>query len=728
MHIMKPLYLSQVIALLFSGAVCAQTLPAAPPTELETIEVVGEGESKTPDTTLLKAEDLKRAAAQNIDDLFLYEPGVDVRSNNLQGGHESINIRGMEGNRILMTIDGVPLPDMHADIGPTANAASVTRDTMETDTLRQITVSKGGDAAADGSGSLGGAVAMTTYRPADFVRADKPFYFGLKYGYRSSYRSHGATATVAGQTGPVSGLLMLTRRNLHEAKNHAENDGNGAKRTVSNRQDTENYNILAKGGIGNDTHHVEAVFEQFVRQSDTNRQEKLGTGRSRNGNRLDTPLALAYDEYNRRRFGLTYRYTPSGSWLDSLSAHIDRQTFDVDNDSHQITHSTPPNGGPTRTQETRGHNTFTQHLTGTGVDLSAHAHTGSITHRIRAGLSYRLKEHDRLLSKTVSDTRTGNNAGEQRFFPSYKQHALSLYGEDRLVFNNGAELTFSLRHEREKTRFDIDEAFRQTSNNIPLADSVSHHAWLPGVRFSMPFSKTLTGFAAYSRGYRSPPVDLMASGYDSFRGYRVVPNLDLKPETSHNFETGLRYRSPTLRLDATAFYNRYKDFIATAEKASPAPGYVSEFYFSNLDRAKTYGLELSGGWHITPAWRLNGSVAWMRGKNESLNQPLSTAYPLNGVLGLDYEREQWGVGTRLRWAAARHRVKAGDFRAPGYGVWDLTAHYRPWKNLELHAGIYNIGDKRYWHFADVGGVKADAAVDRYTQPGRNFSLGLHLQF
>lgn len=728
MHIMKPLYLSQAVTLLFSGAVCAQTLPVTPSTELETIEVVGNSEHKAPHTTILKAEDLQQTGAQNIDDLFLYEPGVGARSNNLQGGHESINIRGMESNRIMMTVDGIPLPDMHADIGPTANAASVTRDTMETDTLRQVVISKGGDAAAEGSGSLGGSVAMSTYRPADFVRADKPFYFGLKYGYRSTYRSHGATATIAGQTGPVSGLLMLTRRHSHEAKNYAENDGTGPRRTVSNQQNTQNYNILAKGNLGNEVHNAEAVFEQFVRKSDTNRQEKLGTGRSRNGNTLHTPLALAYDEYHRRRFGLTYRYTPANSWLDSLSVSAYRQTFDVDNDSHQVSHSTPPQGGQTRTQDTRNHNTFAQHLTGISADFQAHAHTGSLTHHIHAGIGYRLKEHDRLLSSEQSDTRTGNNTSQQRFFPSYKQHLLSLYGEDRLIFNNGAELAFSLRHERERTRFDIDQAFRQTSNNIPLADSVSRSIWLPGVRFSMPFGQTLTGFAAYSRGHRSPPVDLMASGYDSFRGYRVIPNLDLKPETSHNFETGLCYRTPALRLDATAFYNRYKNFIATAEKASPAPGYLSEFYFSNLDRVKTYGIELSGSWHLTPAWRLKGSVAWMRGKNESLNEPLSTAYPLNGVLGVDYEREQWGIGSRLRWAAAHHRVKAGDFRAPGYGVWDITAHYRPWKNLELNAGIYNIGNKRYWHYADVGGVKADAVVDRYTQPGRNFSLGLHLQF
>ena len=68
------------------------------------------------------------------------------------------------------------------------------------------------------------------------------------------------------------------------------------------------------------------------------------------------------------------------------------------------------------------------------------------------------------------------------------------------------------------------------------------------------------------------------------------------------------------------------------------------------------------------------------------------------------------------------------FKAPGYAVLDLTANYRPTKNIELSAGVYNVTDKKYWTSADTKGVLDDAQKDRYTQPGRNFAIGAEFRF
>ncbi|SON53397.1 exported protein of unknown function [Vibrio tapetis subsp. tapetis] len=46
----------------------------------------------------------------SVSDLFDYTPGVDVQTDSRQGV-QSINIRGMEGNRVKILIDGVSQPN-----------------------------------------------------------------------------------------------------------------------------------------------------------------------------------------------------------------------------------------------------------------------------------------------------------------------------------------------------------------------------------------------------------------------------------------------------------------------------------------------------------------------------------------------------------------------------------------------------------------------------------------
>lgn len=71
--------------------------------------------------SVITAEDLEEQQPENIKDALRYEPGVTVRrapyrpsSAATAGGRDgdsSINIRGLEGNRILLMEDGIRLPN-----------------------------------------------------------------------------------------------------------------------------------------------------------------------------------------------------------------------------------------------------------------------------------------------------------------------------------------------------------------------------------------------------------------------------------------------------------------------------------------------------------------------------------------------------------------------------------------------------------------------------------------
>ena len=72
-----------------------------------------------------------------------------------------------------------------------------------------------------------------------------------------------------------------------------------------------------------------------------------------------------------------------------------------------------------------------------------------------------------------------------------------------------------------------------------------------------------------------------------------------------------------------------------------------------------------------------------------------SAYPLNGVLGVDYAQEKWGVDTKLRWSKKNTAASAATAfsKRRATRVWDVGAWYKPSKNVEIGANIYNIGNK-----------------------------------
>ena len=213
-------------------------------------------------------------------------------------------------------------------------------------------------------------------------------------------------------------------------------------------------------------------------------------------------------------------------------------------------------------------------------------------------------------------------------------------------------------------------------------------------------------------------------------GYAVIPNANLKSERSNSFELGMKFKNERARAQVTAFYNRYRNFIDRTEVGTSIIGGrpIIQYQYQNLDRVKTYGAEASAAYKFLPGWQVSGSIAWMRGKQQD-GTPLDSAYPLNGVLGLDYTQEKWGVGTKLRWLKKHSRVSSDTvFQAPGYGVWDVGAWYKPFKNLEIGANIYNVGNKKYWQHADVAGMSRSSVMDLYTESGRNFAATVQLKF
>ena len=732
---MKKKAIACVIGAVFSGQLYAAQMPVAQ-AEIEPVVVTADRNAQTldkaaPNVSVIGRKTLNQASAQNLDDIVMYEFGVSVPSDNNRRGHAGINIRGIDGNRILMMVDGVRIPESYAGGG--SNGAISGRDMVESDTLKQVDIVKGPYSALYGSDALGGVVNMVTLSPSDFVDAGKRGYFGLKHSYRGRDRSHGVTATVAGFHENAEGLLMLTRRQGHETENMGSDTSYSTARTATNPQKNNAYNILAKGNIGNERHRLETLYEQYYHANDTVLANGLGS-QSRGPVTIATSESNARDRIRRQRIEAGYRYTGEGRLKEAnLTAYQQKLRTEDDAVDASITRmGTRQLGNSTRYSD-YGFNQTIRGLNGRSV----WEFDGAVKQTVVAGAEYKHTETARPRDSLTVDNLTGavskvyaGSTYPNKTFPDSKRKTFSVYAQDSLTFGNGIVLTPALRYEKDKLNTSTDQAYLN-ANPSGTATRFSDSAFTPSLRLSVPMGEQFTSFATYSQGFRTPPFDSATMAFaNTTYGYAVIPNANLKSERSNSFELGMKFKNERTRAQVTAFYNRYRNFIDRTEVGTASIGGrpIIQYQYQNLDHVKTYGAEASAAYKFLPGWQVSGSIAWMRGEQQD-GKPLDSAYPLNGVLGLDYTQEKWGVGTKLRWSKKHSRVSSDTvFQAPGYGVWDVGAWYKPFKNLEIGANIYNIGNKKYWQHADVAGMSRSSVMDLYTETGRNFAATVQLKF
>jgi hemoglobin/transferrin/lactoferrin receptor protein len=199
--------------------------------QLETVTVTATRTERNVDevpasVSVTSEQDINRTLTGGIGDLIRYEPGISVPRSVTRFGNSGFNIRGIEGNRVLIQIDGIRIPDTFS-IGSFSNA---TRDLVDLDALKRVEIVRGPSSSLYGSDAIGGTVSYFTKDPADYLTGDGlPFHIGLKAGYASADDSLRGGITLAGRLGKVEALVVYSRREGHEQE--TKGDDNSASRS-----------------------------------------------------------------------------------------------------------------------------------------------------------------------------------------------------------------------------------------------------------------------------------------------------------------------------------------------------------------------------------------------------------------------------------------------------------------------------------------------------------------
>lgn len=700
--------------------------PAAEPTRLGELTVSATRTERSTDSvpstvTVYDKKRLQQREARDLKDLLENEVDIAVRAvaprftaagaSTGRGGNEGINIRGLEGNQVLMMIDGIRMPQSFS-FGAFASGRA---DYLEVDMLAGAEVLRGPASAQFGSDGLGGALSLRTLSPSDLLTGGKTQAGFLTLGMLSTDDSKKATAAFAASSGDVEGLLMATIRHGHATKNQGENDALNSNRTTPNPTDISTETIMGKVGVKlNANQRLLATLEARRRKIDTD----VVTARAVSFSPT-TPTAVvslfANDKLDRERFSLEHRYEDLNTeWLQSLKTTVymqDSQTRQYALEDRYVSADRTRDGY------------YKEKLIG----LSSLGQTQLSGQRLSYGLD--------VSRNTISGLRDGTvpPAGEtfpNKPFPDTEYTLTGAFVQDEIEAGNFSIIP-ALRFEHYSLK---PKADGYTGGAVV---TLSDQAVTPRLGLVWRAMPGFQPYAQWAQGFRAPTSDQVNNGFaNPTQGYRSIGNPDLKPEHANSLEVGVRGKvAETLRWQLSAYDNRYRDFISQ-EVVSGAGTTTNPlvFQYVNLATARIRGAEARLMWQPMAELSLSTAVSQTRGHSEraGVKTPLDSVQPTRANFAARWETGDWDLQASWLHSAAKQASRtsaATNFLPPSYDLLDLGATYRINQHLRLAAFINNVTDKKYWRWSDVRGIAATSPVlDGYTAPGRQFQLTLRADF
>jgi len=702
--------------------------------------------------SVVTEEEIEQYSFRNIKDLVRYMPGVTVTGGG-RYGLSGFNIRGIDGDRILTLVDGAPVADEFS-FGPFLSAR---RNFVDLETLKAVEVVRGPTSSLYGSNALGGMVAFVTKDPKDYLgTTGDNNYFSYKIGYDTADDSlHNSFSYVTGND-KVQGMLTLTHRAASETDSFftqetdtfaSIGDTSNGYRKKTNPQDLEDLSIFGKLVFTPNEHHTYKItLDRFESNSDGEALTQIGTlvfGTTR----IDK--SLYDDERTRTRLGLSFVSTKSNVFSDHTTLDLYMQNSETQQHTIDNRYSLTSEIDTIRYRDS----SFEQKNTGLKLQFVKNI-DGNISQQLVYGIDY-----DRNASETLRNGRDVEASDGSiipnpsvflptRDFPNSVYTTYGLFIQDEIeLLDDKLAIIPGIRYDSFSLNPSVDEIYLSGNTGSPTPADFDESEVSAKLGLIYNFTKKFSLFAQYAEGFRAPPLGAINTGFtNTLAGYSTIPNPDLRSESSKTYEIGIRYRGENGYIDISTYKNTYDDFIESLAFLgfNPETGLV-EFQARNLEEAQIDGFEVSGGYKLDKlieGLNLRYSYANSSGKDKTTNLPINTIQPESLVVGLSYEANKWGA--ELIATLVSHKddiddsgLQSGEpsdphvdaFEPPGYGLIDFVGHYSFTDRVRLNWGIYNLTDKKYWDWNNIGVQEpTTSGLDRFTETGRNASVTLKIEF
>ncbi len=694
--------------------------------------------------TVITAKEIEDNMAKDIKDLVRFEPGVSVRTNPVRfqaagastgrDGNSGFNIRGLEGNRVLIQLDGIRVPDAFS-FGPQAVGRG---DYLDLDILKSVEILRGPASALYGSDGVAGAISFITKDPDDIIEQGETFAGRARLGYSSADDSwtEGLVAAQQTESGDWQGMLAYTRRDAHETENKGSNDSATQFRTAPNPSDIQSNSLFAKiVHVPNENNRFRLTYEYYDRTMDTGALSARGIIAPSPATILEV---LGTDETTRNRVAFDHRYEGDGFISSAFWAVYYQQ-------AKTLEFSAEDRAAPSSDRTRLG--LFDNTVWGATAELQSEFKLSDIGNSLVYGFEYSQTEQDSLRTGTVP---TPPDFFPTKAFPDTEFTNFGAFIQDEISLFSGLLKLYPA------VRFDSYEIEPKPSALYPLPTI----AGSDGSHVSPKFGAVLWPtqqfglFANYAQGFKAPAPSQVNNGFtNAAQDYTSIPNGNLRPETSESFEGGVRVRNievfgGSLAANATAFTAQYEDFIEQVIVAGGpiAPGLpTTVFQFINLGEVEISGFEsrLDLVWDTGVSLTAALSTAEGTQTRSGVETPLLSIDPWKVVAGVRYDdlAGEFGGQAIVTYSAEKDASDIGAgactpacFIPDAFTILDMTAYWNITEDATLRVGVFNVFDEKYTWWGDV---RADAStslsstspiVDAYTQPGRNASVSMTYRF
>lgn len=273
---------------------------------------------------------LSTEMTSDMRDLVRYIPGVGISYSGTRGGSRGFAIRGVEANRVAISVDGIPQPEIHENIVFSAYGLSnASRIEFDPYFVSGIDIQKGASSFNSGTGALGGAVNYTPKRISDLIKPGNKAGGMLQAMYNGKDNLRMLLGGVGVRSGKFKGLAMFASRYGDEIKNFEY--GDLTRNVTSTRVDPMDYKqqtFLAKiAFIPNSLHRLEFTYYMLNKKMDSEiwSQEPLDIFTSDG-----KPYYYSHDQTLNHSYTLNYNYMPESQWADRLNIRANLQNTYMD--------------------------------------------------------------------------------------------------------------------------------------------------------------------------------------------------------------------------------------------------------------------------------------------------------------------------------------------------------------------------------------------------------------
>ena len=677
---------------------------------------------------VIHAADMEEGQIHDIRDAARYLPNVSVKraparfgliggGSDGRGGNEGFNIRGLDGNRVLLLVDGIRAPRSYV-----FSSYAFGRDSFSMDLLKRIEIIRGPASVLYGSDGLAGLVNFITHEPADFLADGKSIGGRASTSYSGDNGGVAVSATVAGRANDsVEWLLSATESRGKELDNQGTNGASNADRTRPNPQTDRAQSLLAKMVMRPTAAQKHVLTLEYVEKKS---DYELLTARAKPPLTANSVLdGQALSTAERSRLSWDARYQVGSALAYNVQTVLSYQNAD----SRQYTYENR-NTSPDRVRDM----TYAERTWQASIQADKSVRLSpEWSQKITYGMDY---ARARIINLQTGQVPAAGETFPLKRFPDTTESSTALYLQDEFISERWS-ITPGVRLDR----FNLDAS---QTGFIGQAASLSGSAVSPKLGVLWRATPEWSVFGNYASGFRAPNASQLNGFFENVtQFYKTISNPNLKPEKSKNLELGLRGRLDRLTLDVAAFTGRFNNLIEDNVTVGGAGmvGNPTVFQSINVGNATISGFEVKGAmdWGLLAGGQVSTPFSYgqTRGTDKTTGRPLNSIDPAKLHVGVKYATAAWDV----RLDASRHSGKKGSdvyvqapatqFVVPAATTLDVSGQWRINKTLRINAGIANLTDRKVWNWSDVRGLAATSLVaDAYTQPGRHFNVSLVADF